>query len=509
MPIFIAVLVGFWSLGSQFILNRIIFFYVANSEYVAASIISVHLLGFLLGSLAARRVRIGLPWLVGAALAMTVGAQVLLWTLGVVAFGLAATLGLALVFALAIAGLSGLLTIRLLEDRPPGSSPTPIIVADSAGSVLGAIIGGFILIPRCGLQASFALVALVQVLALLLLTRRNARKLMLGAGAALLATVLMVPGLLPAPDADTVLSVDGLPLQANNHHSRLIAEQRSPFGSLSVLENADASREMRVDNRVLCSVPPAARDREATSEWIVGRIPAEIAAQNSRHPRVAVVGLGCGMTLAAVLQALPETARVDLIEINPQIPDVQRHFRAGLPFNVDDPRAELHLRDGFAYFADLEPGVLYDAVVIDVAWMANMNATHLFSQEMYESIARHMTDRAVLGIWSEETSPVSLVSLILYRTLQSVFQNVQLDTSHDVILFLAAGADAPGLTAVLDPLSPRLLGWMAQAAVHAPINRLDDLVMNRHKFTPWGDSTFERLGDKYEEMSRALQRKAR
>jgi hypothetical protein len=49
----------------------------------------------------------------------------------------------------------------------------------------------------------------------------------------------------------------------------------------------------------------------------------------------------------------------------------------------------------------------------------------------------------------------------------------------------------------LDPLSASASEWMSEASVLAPVNRLDDLVMNRTKFAAWGDSTWERLRVKY------------
>jgi hypothetical protein len=46
---------------------------------------------------------------------------------------------------------------------------------------------------------------------------------------------------------------------------------------------------------------------------------------------------------------------------------------------------------------------------------------------------------------------------------------------------------------------------MKMASREAPINRLDDLAMNRHKFTLWGDSTFERLRERYDQMRLELE----
>jgi spermidine synthase len=499
MSIFLAALVGFWSLCGQFILNRIIFFYVANSEYAAASIISLHLLGFLLGSLAAPRFHFSIAVLTAASLAVTVLAQMFLWTWGVTVFGLVPTLSMALVFALALAFFSGFLVVRLMEGRPSGMSPTPIIVSDSAGSVLGAMVGGFVLIPKFGLQASFTLMILLQAGALLLITRRQWKQFAFSATAACLACLLMFPGVLQSRTAsDSLIFIQGLPLESvtRNPGLQMMFERRSPYGVISVLGDDTGYRFLNIDNRGLCHTHPN-NPRENHSEWQVGAVPAVVAQKNGSLPEVAIIGLGCGTTLAAVLSKLPEGARVDQIEINPEMPEAQKLFYEFQTHRPDDPRVNMIIQDGFTYFADLPADKVYDAVVIDLAWMQNMNATHLFSKEMYENIARHMTDRAMLGVWSEEGSPFSPVSLILYRTLKTVFQEVRVDASHGVILFYAAKAASPDLVAQLPEQSQYLTAWMEGGSRDIPINRLDDLVMNRHKFTLWGDSNFDRLREKY------------
>jgi len=75
-PIFIAFAVGFCSLAGQFIVNRIIFFYVANSEYTAASIIALHLAGFWIGASFARRYHVAIRALLAATFALTLVAEV-------------------------------------------------------------------------------------------------------------------------------------------------------------------------------------------------------------------------------------------------------------------------------------------------------------------------------------------------------------------------------------------------------------------------------------------------
>lgn len=116
--------------------------------------------------------------------------------------------------------------------------------------------------------------------------------------------------------------------------------------------------------------------------------------------------------------------------------------------------------------------------------------------EMYRNMRANLAEDGVVAIWSEELNPFSSVSQIIYRTLKEVFPHVMVDVSSGLVLFYASPtrSDLPNY---LSPESQRLSSWLAEASAWAPVNRLDNLVMNRHKFTVWGDSTWERIQAKY------------
>lgn len=492
----LAFLVGVWSLGAQFIFNRIIFFYIANSEYVAASIISIHLAGFWLGTLVARRVRLDILSLIGFTILATLAANLIVWRIGAAVIGLPLTVLSAVVCGLMLAALSGALVVRLMGDE--SADGRGVVIADSAGSVLGAVLGGFILIPQFGLSIAFGAVLAVQSLVMvgmLMVLRPGLR-----ASAALSIPViaaLLVTLQTPRQSGTDMLVVDGLPIERANDQARMrvLYSDQSPYGLVSVLQDTDSSKRLLIDNRPLCGA--SSGGLEVLSEWVVGDMPMEMMKFNPRPDwRVANVGLGCGVTVAAMLGKLPPSGRLDIVEINPDMPAAQKNFWPDLPHTPEDARASIHIEDGFRFFAERKDQPLYDAVVIDTAWMQNMNATHLFSKEMYENVARNLQDDGVLAVWSEEANPFSFVSLIMYRTLREVFPHVVVDTTSGVALFYASKTRGD-LVNFLKPESMQANAWIAEIGMQAPVNRLDNLVMNRHKFTMFGDSTWDRLFDKY------------
>ena len=219
--------------------------------------------------------------------------------------------------------------------------------------------------------------------------------------------------------------------------------------------------------------------------------------------RVANIGLGCGITLSGILSRLPESGTVDVIELNPEMPKAQELFRPLLKPSTDDLRVRIVIDDGFRHFAVRENDDLYDVIAIDVAWMQNMNATHLFSLEMYQNLAKHLKPDGVISVWSEEANPFSPVSLIIYKTLAQVFPEVIVETKDGLVVFIAS----PGRNDLADFVRPEMQSvrdWMSGASESYPINSLNDLAMNRFKFTVTGDSTWERLEQKYGAMREAL-----
>lgn len=488
---------------AQFIFNRIIFFYVANSEYVAASIITLHLLGFLLGSLVIRRWRMPIPWLIASSIATMALAFFFIWWAGVLWFGLYATVGMAAMFSMLSAALAGALVISLMEPVAETETGRAIIIADTAGSVLGALVGGFVLIPLWGINASFAGVLAIQTLSLLL-TSGHLRWSYMGCGVTLVALALMA-----APTAGKhkdVLTIEGFPIEMTQEDGEIVFETRSPYGLLSVTE-IGGQTIINIDNRPLCSVGArwAGPSHVDPSAWDTGELPMKIVGARE-NMRVANIGLGCGITLSGILSRLPQSGTVDVIELNPEMPRAQELFRPHLQPSTDDPRVTIHIDDGFRHFATRHDRELYDVIAIDLAWMQNMNATHLFSREMYKNLAKNLKPDGVLSIWSEEVNPFSPVSLIIYKTLAEVFPEVIVETKDGLVVFIAS----PGRNDLANFVRPEMQSvrdWMSGASESYPVNSLNDLAMNRFKFTVTGDSTWEWLEGKYGAMREAVSAK--
>lgn len=127
-----------------------------------------------------------------------------------------------------------------------------------------------------------------------------------------------------------------------------------------------------------------------------------------RAPRMLVGGLGLGFTLRAALEALPPTARVEVVEIVPAVVRWNRTILGGLAGNpLDDPRVSVIEGDVGRVIAGSPPG-RYDAILLDV----DNGPDEIFERNgaLYRRaglIAAHaaLAPGGVLAVWSAFESP--------------------------------------------------------------------------------------------------------
>lgn len=508
MPTVVAFFVGAGSLIGQFIFNRIIFFYLANSEYTAASIITLHLAGFWLGATLARRRIPRVGFLLCASIAMTFTAEILVWRSGILWFDLPMLVLLTMMSAVGLATVSGALITALMGLGKEPHHGQRIFMADTAGSVVGALVGGFWLIPFCGIAVSFHALLTLQLAVLAFSHYRQALPA-IGIAMAGLAGVMFLQLTPPAVTASPkLLSVEGLPFAVSTPDTKLVYSSHTPFGLLSIVDTTQTRaptllRGLRNNSRALCSATDG--DNTGNSQWQVGEKPIRmlIPASGRTNLSVASIGLGCGLSLAGTLRAAPPETRVDVIEIDPGIPAAQRFFAPLLQPGMDDPRVHMVIKDGFRFFAERKNKTPYDAVVIDLAWLQNMNTTHLYSMEMYENVRRNLAKDGILAVWTEDGNPFSPVARIIYATLRRVFPYVVVDMSGGTTVFYAS-MTRKDLTNFLPETSQTLSDWLAAVPPDAEVNRLDNLVMNRYRFDSRGDSDVENVAAKISEMRSAL-----
>lgn len=191
--------------------------------------------------------------------------------------------------------------------------------------------------------------------------------------------------------------------------------QETPMGELTLRRRADPATgemiyEVRLkDEYLMSSLFTVAEEELAT----LGLAAAEGAELN-----VIVGGLGLGYTAAAALRDT-RVRRLDVIDALPAV--IGWHERELLPMStqlVGDPRTSLVHDDFFAVMRRTpEPGDLrYDVILLDVDHSPRhtLDPSHadLYTAAGLASLARHLDDRGVFALWSDDPPDAEFMAVL-------------------------------------------------------------------------------------------------
>lgn len=171
-------------------------------------------------------------------------------------------------------------------------------------------------------------------------------------------------------------------------------------GPLELRRRGDRDYMITIAGRILMS------SHGNLSELALGRLGCQPVAGRKR-PRVLIGGLGMGYTLRAALDALPASAEVTVVELNPVVERWCRGPLAHLTGDaLGDPRVRLVLDDVSKHLARCPAGS-YDAILLDL-YEGPHHATQGSHDPFYGMGALELSERALakgglLAVWSEET----------------------------------------------------------------------------------------------------------
>ena len=454
-------LTAFAALLDEIAWTRVLVMIVGGSTYAFTLVLLVFLLGIGIGSaVVARRGAIPSETAAAAAGAQALtaaGAGLLFLIFGLLpryiiavfqvqSFGATERLlamGLAVGAVVLIPAIGMGMTFPLLTDlvterhAAGGSEVGRAYAINTAGSIVGAVLTGFVLVVTLGTDLTLRAGLLVNVVAALALAGLAARGVaegsaehrrlgarVLGAGA--LASLALVVAL-AAPRWSTRLIDLGPSIYARGvMDARAVTEFLAHRGSrqLAYAEgwNATVSVWEGVTGRALKVNGKAdASDFGDMDTQIIAAL-APVAARPNPHAAF-VVGYGSGVT-ARVLAAVPGMRRVRVVEIEPAVLEMDRFFRhvndtalarPNLSVIVDDARSALQI----------DP-TRYDVVVSEPSnpWLAGV-AT-LYTPEFFRVVRSRLADDGVFCQWVQLYQlPLPVVAGVV-RNVRAVFPHVQL-----------------------------------------------------------------------------------
>jgi spermidine synthase len=151
-----------------------------------------------------------------------------------------------------------------------------------------------------------------------------------------------------------------------------------------------------------------------------------------------VIGLGTGST-AGWLADVPGMERVDAVELEPSIVHVARACAAVNRNCLEHPRVRLVLADGREFL--LTTRQRYDLIFSEPSNPYRAGISSLFTREFYQAAAERLQPRGIFMQWLQGYEVDAQVVRTAYATLSAVFPHVESWLTHGKDLLLVASRE--------------------------------------------------------------------
>ncbi len=283
--------------------------------------------------------------------------------------------------------------------------------ANTAGSIVGSLAAGFVILPLLGtrnaLLATSLLSAVVGLAILLKNSRRGTRDVWPGLAAVVLLIVLFVP-----------LSRLAKPLLGDTQdiNDIVLFDREDPTAQTRVFRKPNGEMHMAVDGHHIGGTEPAI----ARKEKILAHLPM-VLSPGAQH--TLSVGLGSGVTLGT-LALYDEIQKMTCVEIVPGVIEGAQFFAAHHGNVMKDPRLDLHLGDGIQHL--LTTGDTYDIISSD----SKLNPEYagnsaLLSLDYYQLCRSRLADHGIMVQWLAQHFPATETETVI-RSFGMAFEHMEL-----------------------------------------------------------------------------------
>ena len=324
-----------------------------------------------------------------------------------------------------------------------GTSIGTAYASNTLGAIVGAFLGGFVLIPVLGVQNSIGLAVTVSAAAGVVLVALDARvrrvRRLATAGAMFVVAVFAV---LSFGTWDKGVMTSGVTIYAHNYASLptdalrrewmerddLLYYREGLTATISVHRSAGSNYLYEKTNGKV-----DASFGDAPTQLMVGYLPMLL---NPGAKRVLVIGMGSGMTAKAVA-AFP-VERLEVAEIEPAVIEGARFFAEKNGRIHDDPRVRFVHADGRNYLLAVRER--YDVIISEPSnpWIAGIG--NLFTREYYQEALSKLAEGGVFGQWMQTYGMAPEDLRMVYRTFADVFPDVSLWAVNDSDMLLIGTA---------------------------------------------------------------------
>ncbi|HEY2989845.1 MAG TPA: fused MFS/spermidine synthase [Candidatus Binatia bacterium] len=305
-----------------------------------------------------------------------------------------------------------------------GSSVGTSYASNTVGAILGAFVGGFILIPQIGVQNSILLAVMLNLIVgwfLIMADPRLSLAPRLALAVVLLAALILIP--MKTPAWDPFIMTSGVTVYSDRyeklhtdslraeemHRDDLLYYKEGLTATVSVHQSTGSEyKYFRTNGKIDGS------HGDALSQLMTGYIPMLF------HPngqRAAVIGLGTGMTSKAV--ATFPVREVEVLEIEPAMLEATKYFNDRNGKILENRKVRIIPTDGRNYI--LATPKMYDVIAAEPSnpWIAGI--ANLYTREFYAVVKSKLKPDGVFAQWFHNYSMSPDDFRMVFRTFAEAF----------------------------------------------------------------------------------------
>ena len=406
---------GFCALALEVLWTRVLVFVLGTSVYAFACMLTTFILGLAIGSVIGSRLivpRLQRPVLaIGVVEFLLAGAvlgtivvleylwhidlKVIYWVGGVLTFaGGAAThfLDAAIVVLVPtiLMGIAFPIAVRIYAPSwdAVGSRVGRLYACNTVGCLVGSFTAGFLMAPWLGVRNSIILIVAIQFLlgVSVLVFLSEARRILVGAPAAMIAVVAVVSAIVGVPD-DVFLRT----IKTYHYPSEVLFMKDGVTGTVTVHDVPDGDRIIAVDGVNVAGIDFMLR----TTQMLQGYAPLFV------HPgpkKVLQIGFGSGETcgIGVDFDKSPDY-EYTICEICPDVFEAGRYFKDINRAVYENPRLRKVIMDGknFVKLTDEK----FDIIMNDSTYPGTTGSSALYTYDHFMQCRRRLNAGGLLSCW--------------------------------------------------------------------------------------------------------------
>ncbi len=332
-----------------------------------------------------------------------------------------------------------LLSAAYISADKSGTDLGKLYSVNSFGSIFGAFISGFIIIPLIGLTYSSILAgAIYIIIAIALLYRftddlsrkRKKDAMMLCTAIILLSSISLISYCQPDYLYNGVYyqgvrysNESGIFQDNSGDNTQLLFEANSPYGVVTVFRdriNVWLKNNGKTDASLI----------DMDTQGLLSYLPISL---HSSPKRVLNIGMGGAFSLSSIL-TFNEVESVDVVEIDPEVVEACKTVLADYNNHcLNDSRTNVIVADGrnFLFSTDKK----YDVIISEPPNIWVSGVSNLFTKEFYEMARAHLGVGGIFSQWFPRYEMDEHDYMIAIKTLRSVFPYVyEFDLGGDKIV---------------------------------------------------------------------------